>query len=144
MAIWFHDAIYDPKGKDNEERSANLAAEVLISARLPEGFGQRVKRLILATKHAAPPEAADSAMIVDVDLSILGQSRERFLKYEAEIRQEYAWVAEDAFAKGRSAILKSFLDRSNIYNTPFFKEKYETAARKNLEWSLERLRSDGC
>jgi predicted metal-dependent HD superfamily phosphohydrolase len=35
IAIWYHDVIYDPRAKDNEERSADIAAAVMDELRLP-------------------------------------------------------------------------------------------------------------
>ena len=95
MAIWFHDAVYDPKATDNEELSGQLAAYLLDAAAMPEAFSQKVARLILATNHDAPPENKDAALLIDVDLSILGQPREIFAEYEAAIRQEYAEVPKE-------------------------------------------------
>lgn len=140
-AIWFHDAIYDSRAKDNEEQSAELAVKIIKSAGLSESFASTVTALILATKHAKAPDEPDAALLVDVDLSILGQSAERFDQYERQIRREYEWVPNDAFVAGRSAILKSFLDRSSIYTTEFFREKYESKARENLGRSLQQLAS---
>jgi predicted metal-dependent HD superfamily phosphohydrolase len=137
MAIWFHDAVYNPRAKDNEERSAELALSVAREAKLPAAFSQRVADLILATRHAAPPPDPDAALLVDVDLSILGQPSERFDDYERQIRQEYDWVEAAAFAAGRGAILKSFLERAAIFSTPFFRDKYERQARENLKRSIE-------
>jgi predicted metal-dependent HD superfamily phosphohydrolase len=139
LAIWFHDAVYDPRKIDNEERSAGLAVSMIRSARLPDALASRVASLILATKHNAPPADLDSGLIVDVDLSILGQPAPRFDEYEHQIRQEYDWVANDAFAAGRTKVLKSFLERATIYATELFRNKYETAARDNLARSLARL-----
>lgn len=139
MAIWFHDAVYDPKAKDNEERSAELAVAVANGAGLSAAFAQRVRELILATKHAQPPANPDAALLVDVDLSILGQPLERFDEYERQIRREYDWVEEQAFGKGRSAILKSFLERPTIFSTERFRSKYETRARENLGQSIAKL-----
>ncbi len=138
-AIWFHDIIYDPRAKDNEEKSAALAQHVIKSAGLAEGFASSVATLILATKHAKTADESDAALLVDVDLSILGQSTERFDEYERQIRSEYDWVPNDAFVAGRSSILKSFLERPSIYTTEFFREKYESKARENLMRSIKQL-----
>ena len=141
LALWYHDAIYDTKTKDSEERSAALAVEVTRNASLPDDFGQSVLNLITATKHTSVPTDPDVQLLVDVDLSILGQSEGKFDEYERQVRKEYEWVAEDAFVAGRSAILKSFLDRSTIYSTQFFRNKYEAQARANIARSLARLRA---
>ncbi len=141
LALWYHDAIYDTKAKDSEERSAALAVEMVRNASLPDNLGQSVTNLIMATKHAATPSDSDVQLLVDIDLSILGQAEEGFDEYERQVRKEYEWVSEDAFVAGRSAILKSFLERSDIYATQFFRDKYETQARRNIARSLAHLRT---
>ena len=139
FAIWLHDAVYDTKAKDSEERSAALARNVLRSATLSDSFGDLVAGLILATKHATPPATLSEQILVDVDLSILGQSHGTFDEYERQIRSEYSWVPAEAFANGRSAILSSFLARPRIYSTEFFYGKYEKTARENLARSITQL-----
>nr|MBI4156127.1 N-methyl-D-aspartate receptor NMDAR2C subunit [Candidatus Woesearchaeota archaeon] len=139
LAIWYHDAIYNTRAKDNEERSAQLAYDVCISAQLPETLGKRVKNLILATKHDVVPNGIDARVLIDIDLSILGKSPQEFDEYEKNIRKEYSWVPEDKYREGRSAILKRFLDRSEIYLTDFFRSKYEIQARENIIHSMKKL-----
>jgi predicted metal-dependent HD superfamily phosphohydrolase len=143
IALWFHDAVYEPLAKDNEARSAAWAEEELRKRGAPQDIIHRVKNLILATKHDQPPTEPDAQLIVDIDLAILGQPAERFDAYEAQIRQEYAMVPEVAFRQGRAAILEMFLNRPTIYYTDFFQQKYEGAARANLQRSLYRLLSGG-
>lgn len=128
LALWFHDAVYDTRRHDNEERSAAWLLELRPDAK-------RAADLILATKHhrASTP---DEALLVDVDLAILGQSEERFGLYERRIREEYAWVPEPIFRQKRAEILQGFLARPFIYGTEFFRARYETAARRNLQRSL--------
>lgn len=139
LALWFHDAIYDTKAKDNEEKSAALAVDFLKNASLPEILGRSVANLIMATKHTAIPADPDNQLLVDIDLSILGQSEGKFDEYERQIRKEYEWVSEDAFIVGRLVILKSFLDRQVIYSTRFFREKYEARAQWNIARSFKKL-----
>src|SRR5437667_9412794 len=50
LAIWFHDAVYDPRASDNEERSAELAAKLANEFALPGQLQHQVKHLILITK----------------------------------------------------------------------------------------------
>jgi len=141
MAIWFHDIIYDTHSKCNEENSALYTVDLLKEHGLPVSFWENVISLIIATKHHEAPEEIDEQIIVDIDLSILGQPEEAFLVYEKQIRLEYYWVADKEFADKRAEILQSFLDRKYIYFTDFFRQKYETQARKNLEESLHRLKN---
>lgn len=141
FAIWFHDAIYDTRAKDNEERSAGIAAEALLKASLPNKLISYVSGLILATRHTIMPTGWDKKLLVDIDLSILGKSSEEFDEYERQIRQEYNWVPDHDFAIGRSELLESFLGRKYIYSTDFFRKRYEADARANMERSLKQLSS---
>jgi predicted metal-dependent HD superfamily phosphohydrolase len=130
LAVWYHDAVYDPKAADNEQRSAALAFDAIEHASLPASLARSVAELIVATKHRELPTDGDAQLLVDIDLSILGQSEERFDEYERQIRKEYERVPEEQFVAGRAKILQSFLDRPTIYATQFFREKYEAQARR--------------
>jgi predicted metal-dependent HD superfamily phosphohydrolase len=141
MSIWFHDAIYDTHAKDNEEKSAALCAGILRAASLMEDFNDRVTALILATKHTSSPSDPDAAVLVDADLSILGRPEPEFDQYERNIRAEYSWVSDEAFRTGRTAVLRSFLDRPRIFTTDHFHHLYEATARKNLSRSIAALKS---
>jgi predicted metal-dependent HD superfamily phosphohydrolase len=141
LAIWFHDAIYNPRAADNEERSAELAEQFITETGVVRELKTAVYQLILATKHHDGTLRRDAALMVDVDLSIFGQSPERFWKYEEQIRAEYEWVPENIFAMKRAEILERFLSRDKIFRTKFFFSKYETQARANLAESVRRLRA---
>lgn len=71
-------------------------------------------------------------VLVDIDLSILGASEERFAEYEQQIRSEYSFVPGWLFRRKRRSILKSFLGRNHIYSTPHFHSLLEIKARQNL------------
>lgn len=82
FAFWYHDVVYDTKTKDSEERNAVFAIEVVKNASLPDDFGQLVASLIMATKHSAALIDFDVRLLIDIDLSILGQSEDKFDEYE--------------------------------------------------------------
>lgn len=139
LATWFHDAIYDSHRSDNEEASARLAVDALARLGLSRAITQAVHDMILATRHNTPPANPDTALLIDIDLSILGQPATVFDEYEAGIRFEYAWVSDPDFRVGRSKVLQSFLDRPRIYSTSFFEASFETTARQNIARSLANL-----
>jgi predicted metal-dependent HD superfamily phosphohydrolase len=138
LAIWFHDAIYDPRAPDNEEKSAEAAKECLEQLGTSAGSIDRVGQLVLSTKDHDPARDADAPVMVDVDLSILGRPEPRFWEYEAQIRQEYAWVPEEVFATKRAEVLERFLSRTRIYITDWFFSRYERQARTNLQASIQK------
>jgi len=147
-AIWFHDAIYNSQAKDNEERSADLAAHRL-TGKLEATRLDRIVTMILATaKHELPElkSAAalrDAELFLDMDMSILGAAADIFDRYEAAVRKEYAWVPEAAWVTGRRAVLRSFLDRPFIYLSVEFRDRFEAQARENISRSLSALERTG-
>lgn len=139
-ALWYHDAIYDPKRKDNEEESAYLAAFELSGLGVPRTRRSDVERLILLTKHGkAPPKSLSGYTIIDIDLHTLGRPSQEYDAYAKAIRQEYEWVPEPDYIKGRTAVLQSFLNRRHIYYTDRFRQLYEQSARQNLTEEIRRL-----
>jgi predicted metal-dependent HD superfamily phosphohydrolase len=155
LAIFFHDAVYQPISRasrpeprvslaggsarfDNEAQSAALFCLRAQEAQLEAAAVRRVAALILGTAshHADDP---DGAVINDIDLAILGAPVERFARYEADIRREYASLTENTFAVGRQRVLNAFLRRPRIYLTPFFEQRLEARARANLRHALSSL-----
>ena len=141
-------SIYEPRRSDNEGRSAALAREMLAGV-VPADVLGRIVRMIEATGgHLIPPglppdEAADMAVFLDMDLSILGAPDADFDAYEAGVRYEYRDVPEAAFRAGRAAILEGFLAREAIYYSDWGKARFDAPARLNLARSISQLRQGG-
>jgi predicted metal-dependent HD superfamily phosphohydrolase len=141
LALWCHDVIYDPHTTDNEAQSAAWTARILRQAAVADASIARVADLILATQHHTPPDQFDAALVVDIDLSILGQPVVEFDRYEAAIRQEYEWVPETVYRQARLRVLEAFLARRTLYQTEFFHERFDGPARDNLTRSIRNLRT---
>jgi predicted metal-dependent HD superfamily phosphohydrolase len=139
LAIWFHDAVYDTRCNDNEQRSADWAELVIRQAGLCSEIAERVSRSILATRHNVVLADTDEQVVADIDLSILGREANVFWQYEANIRKEYAWVPEAVFRRRRAEILQGFLDRRYIYYHENYRHIFETTARVNLGQAILRL-----
>ena len=142
LALWFHDAIYDPQASSNELNSAAWAARSLVRASADSDTAQRVQDLVMATQHDAPAalgSSPDAQLLVDIDLSILGSPAERFERYDQDVRKEYAWVPGFRYQEARTQVLQSFLDRPRLYHVEHAVALLEAQARINLAAALSRL-----
>ena len=142
IALWFHDAIYDPRDGNNELNSAAWAARALTRAGADSDTAQRVHDLVMATQHDAPAalEASpDARLLVDIDLSILGSPAERFERYDQDVRKEHAWVPGFRYQEARAQVLQSFLDRPRLYHGEAAVALLDSQARINLAAALSRL-----
>ena len=142
LAVWFHDAVYDPRAADNEKRSADVLRQAAEAAGMTAETVNRACRLVEITDHRMTPLDDQERLIVDIDLSILGASAETYDRYSRNVRLEYAHVAEEAYCTGRTAVLRSFLNRERIYSGDGFVAEYEAKARENIMRELARLRRE--
>ncbi|RWQ36992.1 MAG: hypothetical protein EOS21_23090 [Mesorhizobium sp.] len=143
-AIWFHDAIYDSRAKDNEAKSAALAEKKLSGRTDAQRLGRITAMIIATATHELPHfgdenAVRDAALFLDMDLAILGATPNAFDAYEQAVRREYGWVEEPMWRAGRSAVLKSFLARPHIFHTEEFRQRFEPQARQNMARSLKAL-----
>ncbi|MBI5550809.1 MAG: hypothetical protein HY911_04820 [Desulfobacterales bacterium] len=141
-AILFHDAVYDPRRSDNEALSADWACRVMDELHRSDEEKARVRAMILATAHANEPTISDEALLVDIDLSILGADESAFDAYDRAVRAEFEWVPEDIYRRARADVLSSFLGRARLYLTAEYRRILELPARKNIARALVCLRRE--
>src|SRR6266536_2567442 len=116
LAAWWHDAVYDPRAEDNEERSAALA------------------------EAALPAVGVPAARVADADLAILAAPAAAYDRYAAAVRREYAHVPDGAFRAGRAAVLERLAALPELFRTVPPRRRWEAAARENLARELRALR----
>lgn len=139
-AIWWHDYFYDSRANDNEERSADELVSSLHGWGVSQAKCDRARTLVMYTKdHEVPGHDEEGKLLIDLDLSILAAREETYNFYAAAIREEYGWVSDEAFRKGRLAFLHSMVGRERIFTSRHFGDRYESLARSNLLKEIERL-----
>jgi predicted metal-dependent HD superfamily phosphohydrolase len=143
LAAWYHDAIYDPTDPAgaSEARSAELAGVELARIGVVPTVVAEVQRLVLLTAgHLVGDDDRNGVALADADLGILGADPRRYWRYVADVRSEYRHVPDEAWGAGRSAVLRTFLDRDRIYRTDDDAHRaLEAAARTNLADELLSL-----
>lgn len=138
-ALFYHDAVYKVRRRDNEAQSAALAIQRLGPLGVSQEQLQRVEALILATQGHAPGTHPDIDYFTDADLAILGTPPERYREYTRQIRAEYAIYPDFLYRPGRKKVLMAFLYMEYLYKTPHFRARYEALARENLRAELAEL-----
>lgn len=140
LAAWYHDAIYDPRAGDNEDRSAVLAeSELPPLGQSGERVAEVVRLVRLTAEHDPAEGDRNGELLNDADLLVLASPPEAYVAYVNAIREEYMHVPDDAFRAGRVAVLDGLLATPRLYRlealTPL-----EAAARRNLTAELILLR----
>ena len=135
QAIWWHDVVYDATRADNEELSARLA-----EAHVHADISREVGRLIRLTRtHQVLPDDRLGAILISIDLSILGAEPSRYDAYAAAIRQEFIHVRDTDYRAGRARVLGQFAARPVIFPDASFAATYDRRARENLARELASL-----
>ena len=134
LAMLFHDVIYDPRRRDNEEKSATLARRRLSLLGFPDEVVAKVEHYILATQHAQHFETNDRdlSLLLDLDLSTLAAAPAEYRVYADAIRREYGDVPDELYRPARRRVLEGFLTRKRIYRTDDLHGLWEQRARANI------------
>ena len=143
-ALYWHDAVYNPQAKDNEEQSAQLLEREAAGHLSPHDIAFAAAIIRATATHTVPGgllthDAEDLALFLDMDLSILGAPQPVYDRYEQDIRAEYAFVPETAYRAGRGAILNGFLARPRLYFTDIAHTEWDAPARANLARAARAL-----
>jgi predicted metal-dependent HD superfamily phosphohydrolase len=137
LALWFHDAVYDPGDATNERRSAALFLSHGAGARA--AFRRRVCALILTTQRSRTPRNNDCKFIDDIDLAGFGSPWEEFMQNGDLLRREFATQSDADYYRGLASFLNSLRRRPRFFRTDWFAKRYEAQAQRNVGRLLEEI-----
>eukprot|EP00897_Mesotaenium_endlicherianum_P004119 jgi/Mesen1/3735/ME000204S02996 len=144
LAIFFHDAVYDPcctvKG-GNERASADLFDDFAAEASLPSTLAQEVRKYIEQTSDhlAAHGASGDLAWFLDLDMAVLGSPTDEYRAYADAIRKEYGHIDDAKFARGRRNFLQALLDAPQVFHTKPMQAMLAGKLRNNVLAELAQL-----
>lgn len=141
LAIIFHDIVYEPTSKTNEEDSAQFFLDYLnVDDGIVCSNPEEIHRVILATKNHLSTEHDSlpfwGRYLLDLDLYGMGDS-ELYTKNGKKIREEYYMFSDEEFYKGRISFLENFLSHERIFRVFTFREK---STRLNMQNDLKGLK----
>lgn len=93
---------------------------------------------IAAMDFVAPKNTFAEKLISDIDLAILADKKNYF-GYCVQLVRENSAIKAETFCKRRCEFLQSMLEKDKIFLTPFFGEKFEEAAKRNMQKELLKL-----
>jgi predicted metal-dependent HD superfamily phosphohydrolase len=140
LAIWFHDVIYRPGSRSNEQLSADLFM-ALSDGVFDDPFRNTVYQLVMATLHdGGEVENADAKYMVDIDLSSFGMPWAQFIRDSANLRLEMEDMPDDDFYRKQAIFQEKLFSQPRFFKTDYFYENYETQARQNHSNYVETIR----
>ncbi|KRX01950.1 hypothetical protein PPERSA_07595 [Pseudocohnilembus persalinus] len=146
FAIFFHDIIYNPRDKYNEEKSAQLFENFYNNYEGKKPISsqqfQKIYDYIVFTKNHTIVKSDDNDLnlFLDLDLSILGQQQGTYLEYSQQILLEYEHYSQKELFQGRAQVLEIFLKEEKLFKTEYFQNIYESVARQNIKQEIQNLK----
>ncbi len=141
-AIWYHDAIYNPYSKLNEECSVQLLQK---SSYLPTTIIENISSIILSTsKHLNTQEnlSLTTQVMLDIDLSGFGKEWPVYCRNTLNVRKEYYNTDNTTFVINRINFLETINLRNTLYYTDYFKNTYDENSKTNIDNELSLLKSE--
>jgi predicted metal-dependent HD superfamily phosphohydrolase len=138
MAAWLHDVVYDTTRDDNEAASAAWARESIGPHVATEVVDRAAALILMTASHQPEPDDVEATALADADLAILSSPPERYARYAADVRAEYATVDDASWTAGRRRVLAAMLARNPLYHHQLLRGR-EGQARTNVRSELAAL-----
>ena len=139
IAFWFHDAVHSNSTPRDEQASAELVPKLLSSHESPANIVEIQRLVLLTAGHHTESDDESGQRVCDADLSGLGADEAVYRRNVAGIHAEMPHLTEREWTEGRSAFLTRFLQRGRLFATKLGRERWEAAARINLQNELQGL-----
>lgn len=114
-------------------------ARDFLQGHLSETDVTTVETMIILTQTHGQTDDPDTALMLDIDLSILATSSDIYDSYTRDIRREYRWVPGPIFRNGRAKMLRHFLAMDRIYKTDALRSEWDAKARVNMARELVEM-----
>lgn len=154
-ATWYHDIYYDPFNLSNR-LSNEFFSTAVAYAELSElilndesiTFIDDVTNIITLTQSHKPNpnlkiDINTQHIFIDADMSILGETPEKYKEYSEQITDEYfsniLLVTPLFFYKKRSEFLQKTLENKPIFYTSYMQDRYEEQAHTNIRNEIADL-----
>ena len=140
-AAFFHDVVYDATRADNESASAHLAERALRELGWSDPSIDHVTAMIDATAGHDGDRLTDpaTAVLVAADLAVLAAEPAPYGDYVRAVRREYAHLDDEVWRTGRSAFIRTTLEREHVFPPGLGLDTWERRARANLSAELAAL-----
>ena len=130
LAAWFHDTGYDKGPKDHEQRSGLYAKDYLKALNYPDTDIQRIQECIMATKLSNQPKNLLEEILVDADLSHLGQKI--YWDRCSRVRQEMSLVNKKIMSDQAWVDFELDFLQKHEYHTPVAQSLFDKRKTKNI------------
>lgn len=106
LAAFYHDAIYIPGHRDNEDKSMQIFFQTFKGDPF---MAKKIGEMIETTKFRKKPKDPLLKIFWDADNAGFVGSYEKFFEVEKKIRAEFNHLSHESYKKGRIVFLKSCL-----------------------------------
>jgi len=140
LAIWFHDAVYQPGAKNNEQLSADQFMALTDNIFDPQ-LRETVYRHIIATVHnESEVKNADTKYLLDIDLSSFGRPWPEFLRDSDNLRREMKSLTDEVYYQRQTSFQDKLFSQPRFFRNDYFYDNYETQARQNRNRYVAAIR----
>jgi len=140
VSAWFHDVGFINDPENHEEKSAEIAAEFLVSKKVDEETINQVRRSIMATRIPQQPKDQISNVLCDADLLHLAD--DNYFERIENMRQEWINLSDEKFSKLKFHKNSIRFFQKHTYHTEFAKKELcpkKEKILKNLEKEVYML-----